>query len=84
MFSNKNVFKAHRAGNRHKRAVENIAETIEQPHDLDKFKNIAFLECYISRLKEALGDTIDDTINNIRKKQTRTAEELTNNLNDSD
>jgi len=34
------------------------------------------IEAYISHLRELLGDIIHDTMNQIRKKQTRTWDEL--------
>lgn len=39
-------------------------------------KELALLESYIVRLKELLGDIIHDTMNQIRKKQSRTYEEM--------
>lgn len=78
-FTNKNVYKSHKTGIRHKKAAENIAEIIDRSDESEEiklYKEIANLECFIARLKETLGDTIEDTMNNIRKKQTRTAEEL--------
>jgi len=37
---------------------------------------MAFLESYIIRMKELLGDIVHDTMNLIRKKQSRTYEEM--------
>jgi len=41
-----------------------------------KNKELAALEVFIIRLKELLGDVVHDTLNQIRKKQTRTWDEL--------
>ena len=39
-------------------------------------KKLAFLECFIMRMKELLGDVVHDTRNQIQKKQSRTYEEM--------
>ncbi len=41
-----------------------------------KNKELAALEVFIIQLKELLGDVVHDTLNQIRKKQTRTWDEL--------
>lgn len=48
---------------------------VKKSEEMDR-KELAFTETYISRLKELLGDIIHDTMNQIRKKQTRTYEEM--------
>ena len=73
------MLKAHKKGEKHRHAAEKIAEILEEKDDyreIDRFKEIARKECLISRLRECIGDVIEDSMNNIRKKQTRTAEEL--------
>ena len=79
LFNNKNVYKAHKKGNRHKKAVERVVDMLDENPDtqvLQELKDIARTECFIAKLREYIGDIIEDSINNIRKKQTRTAEEL--------
>ena len=56
-------------------------QTIDLKASMQKFeeidrKELALLESYIVRLKELLGDIIHDTMNQIRKKQSRTYEEM--------
>jgi len=88
LFTNSNVFKAHKSGTKHKKAVERIAEILEQPEeeteDIKKYREVAYLESFITHLRETLGDTIEDTMNNIRKKQTRTANEYQAELDDNE
>jgi len=87
LFTNKNVYKAHKTGAKHRKAAENIAELIDRTDESEEIKHyqeVASLECFISRLRETLGDTVEDTMNNIRKKQTRTAEELAAQIYESD
>ena len=79
LFTNTNVYKAHKKGGKHKKNAERVAEFLEEEEDMTeilRFKKIACTECFISRLRECIGDIIEDSMNNIRKKQTRTAEEL--------
>jgi splicing factor 3A subunit 3 len=87
LFTNKNVYKAHKRGNKHRKAAERVAETLEEQADLAvlaSFKQICQKECMIARLREYLGDVIEDSMNNIRKKQTRTAEEYEMHESDQD
>jgi hypothetical protein len=79
LFTNKNVYRAHKKGARHRKAVEKVLEILEEEADvqvIQEFKNIARIECFIAKLRECIGDIVEDSMNNIRKKQTRTAEEL--------
>ena len=73
LFASRNVYKAHKSGKKHQQNREKIAELLDNPPTmLEEYKEIASLECFISRLKETLGDVIQDTMNNVRKRQTRT------------
>jgi len=47
-------------------------------------KDLAFKENYIMNMKNLLCDVIQDTMNQIRKKQTRTIEEYTAEKNNED
>ncbi|OMJ96095.1 hypothetical protein SteCoe_268 [Stentor coeruleus] len=79
LFTNRNVYKAHKKGMKHRKNAERIAEILEEEEDfseVERLKNIARKESFVTRLRENLGDIIEDSMNNIRKKQTRTAEEL--------
>lgn len=79
LFSNDNVKKAHKNGRKHKRNLQEFAESLSQDASLEsmeQYEQLAFKETLLMRYRENLTDTIEDTMNNIRKKQTRTAEEL--------
>jgi splicing factor 3A subunit 3 len=79
LFTNKNTYKAHKKGSKHIKNTGRVLEVLEDDDDLteiNRFKEIARIECFISRLRECIGDVVEDSMNNIRKKQTRTAEEL--------
>ena len=79
LFTNRNVYKAHKRGAKHVKAAERIAELLDEPADLriiEQMMEVARLECLIAKLRECIGDVIEDSMNSIRKKQTRTAEEL--------
>ena len=85
LFTNRAVYKAHKTGKKHQRNREKIAELLEKPPSLlEDYREVAQMECFISRLKETLGDVIQDTMNNVRKRQTRTATELEAEMFDSD
>ena len=86
LFTNLNVFNAHTKGAKHKKNVEKISDLLEEPEapELNHYKEVAYYETFITRLRETLGDSIDDTMNNIRKRQTRTAEELEAELYESE
>lgn len=85
LFASRNVYKAHKSGKKHHKNREKIAELLESPPTmLEEYKEMANLECFISRLKETLGDVIQDTMNNVRKRQTRTATELEAEMFDSE
>jgi len=89
LFQNEHVFVNHFNGKKHKKNAKFMEKNLaaptnnmeienERPSDLteENDKKLALLESYAIRLKELLGDIIHDTMNQIRKKQTRTYEEM--------
>lgn len=85
LFASRTVYKAHKTGKKHIKNREKVADALDQtPSMLEEYKEIASLEGFISRLKETLGDVIQDTMNNVRKRQTRTAAELEAEMFDSE
>jgi len=92
LFHNEHVFVNHFNGKKHKKNAKLLEKNISAPttiqtgnitssnptNDLteENNKKLAYLECFAFRLKELLGDIIHDTMNQIRKKQTRTYEEM--------
>lgn len=91
LFSNEHTFVNHFPGKKHKAAEKNLAKTLDKPTmeveekkdgeatdaTEERDKKLAVIETFVIRLKELLGDVIHDTMNQIRKKETRTLDELT-------
>ena len=90
LFTNENSFVSHSTGKKHKknvkkmkkRMVEQGLKTDEQDlsqvnkKNNDIMRDLTYLECFCMRMKEHLSDVIQDTCNNIRKKQSRTFQEM--------
>jgi hypothetical protein len=79
LFSNANIKDSHKSGRKHKKHLQDFAESLTQDASLEAgevYERLAYKETLVMRYRENLTDTIEDTMNNIRKKQTRTAEEL--------
>jgi len=91
LFNNEHVFVNHFAGKKHQKNSKLVEKNLaapsnsnnmevekDKPSDLTEENNrkLAYLETFAIRLKELLGDIVHDTMNQIRKKQTRTYEEM--------
>ena len=86
-FINENVFEHHKKGKKHVKAVNSLYQKhgdlskAELPKDIDagtkeKLKKIAYLEYSIEKLYLFLEDVFVATLNQIRKKQSRTYSEM--------
>jgi splicing factor 3A subunit 3 len=91
LFTNEHTFVNHFNGKKHKKNAKDMEQNLSKPtNELEdkedgdqvadvaeiKNKELAELEVFIIQLKELLGDVVHDTLNQIRKKQTRTWDEL--------
>jgi len=89
LFTNEHTFVNHFNGKKHKKNATDMEQNLSKPTneieedgdqvaDVNEVRNkeLAALEVFIIRLKELLGDVVHDTLNQIRKKQTRTWDEL--------
>ena len=84
-YASENVFLHHKKGKFHIKAVNSMSknETMKSAtgsefteHEIAKFKRVAHLETWILRLKDLLSDSIHQTENLIRKKQSKHYNEL--------
>jgi len=91
LFSNEHTYVNHFNGKKHQRNAKLVEKNLSVPTNIggdkngeeegtevteERNKKMAFLESYIIRMKELLGDIVHDTMNLIRKKQSRTYEEM--------
>merc|ERR1719267_548219 len=74
--------KSHMGGKQYKKALAAMqAMSVEKQKEMNKEfaeedKSIAHKECKIQKFREILGDNIQETIEHLQKKQSRTAEEM--------
>mmetsp|Transcript_23912 Transcript_23912/g.42340 ORF Transcript_23912/g.42340 Transcript_23912/m.42340 type:complete len:351 (+) Transcript_23912:316-1368(+) len=69
LFSNENVKNSHKNGRKHKKNLQEFAESLSHDASLEsmeQYERLAFKETLVMRYRENLTDTIEDTMNNIR------------------
>ena len=88
LFTNKSVYEAHLKGKRHLKASEKCkegyveAETVEKisqqikQSKLDAIKKVALKEVVLGYYIELLSNVINETVQNLERKQTMTPEEI--------
>jgi len=91
LFTNEHTFVNHFNGKKHKKNAKDLEQNLAKPTlengenkeeeqtgevTEERNKELASIEAFVSHMREMLGDIIQDTMNQIRKKQTRTWDEL--------
>ena len=73
---------AHKKGKKHLKAEKQLQEAkgdfnaILESRKEERLKEVAFYESLVCRFREILGDVIEETCQNIRRKQARSQTEI--------